>query len=166
MNLIIKSQKFGEKTIFIDDEDFKLVSKYRWYIKKDDNTFYARAFNSKRKGGDGKKMTMHRLLMGFPKFPKCVDHIDGNGLNNKRSNLRETTQAFNAANSCKPKNNKTGYKGVHFEKTRKKYRVRIGVNYKRIDGGFFDTAIEAAKKYNELAKLHFGEFARLNNICQ
>lgn len=161
MKLIIKSPKYGMHEIIIDDSDYHLVSKYKWYVLRDGRTLYARAFNGISRGGNGEKISMHRLLMGFP---NCVDHIDGNGLNNQRSNLRSTTQALNMQNSSMHKNNKSGYKGVYFSKTRNKYRVRIGINYKKLDGGFFDTAIEAGKKYNELAKIHFGEFAKLNPV--
>ena len=104
-------------------------------------------------------------MLGF--VPKCgVDHIDGNTSNNKWSNLRECNQSQNGANSKKPKNNTSEYKGVSFTKDKKvrPWRAAIRVNKKAIHGGYFETKNEAAVAYNAMAIKYYGEFAKLNNI--
>ncbi len=87
---------------------------------------------------------------------KDIDHIDGNRLNNNIENLREATHQQNMQNSKIQKNNKSGYKGVHFNKRSKKWRAKI--QGKLI--GSFDTPELAYEAYQEKAKIIFGEFNR------
>jgi hypothetical protein len=133
----------------IDDVDFDLVSKYRWYKNK---VGYAVNDTHTRK-------SLHRLLMSFPK--SGVDHINKNKLDNRRSNLRVCNQSQNTANSAKRTTNTSGFKGISFEKRNPnmKWVVNLTKNYKHIYGGAFRTKHEAAKRYSELAKELFGEFA-------
>lgn len=103
---------------------------------------------------------MHRLMIGVNK--KCiVDHIDRNGLNNQRVNLREATPLISTINREFNKNS-TGYKGVYYSGN--KYRARIGVGYKLIELGSFNDIISAAKAYNLAAIKHHGKIAVLNVI--
>lgn len=109
---------------------------------------------------------MHRLIMGFPKH-MVVDHIDGDGLNNRRSNLRLVTRAQNnrKSNSVLPRHNKSGFRGVCLEKSSKKWCAFIrtaDVNRKQTRIGRFKTAEEAARAYDQAAKKFHGEFATLN----
>ena len=93
-----------------------------------------------------------------------IDHKDGNGLNNQKSNLRLITHTQNCMNRDKNKNNTSGYKGVHWHKNYKKWGVQIRVNGKCKSLGYYDTKKEAAQVYNEGVKKYFGEVAKTNEI--
>lgn len=161
MELIIVSKKYGTHTVYFDKKDNQLVESVTWQIHKGKCTFYARGWLRPR----SKKNTvrMHRLLMGV-KEGELVDHIDHNGLNNRRINLRIVTQSQNSQNMKVPRDGLTGFKGVTFVKNKKLFHARIRVNGKLISGGRTKDIIVAAKKYNELALKHFGEYAYLNII--
>lgn len=94
----------------------------------------------------------------------CVDHIDGNPLNNCKNNLRICTQAENQMNRGKTKNNKSGCKGVYWAKQLKKWKSQITINNKQKHLGYYNCPIEAAKAYNSAALLYHKEFAKLNTI--
>jgi len=103
---------------------------------------------------------MHRQLLTPPQG-QCIDHINGNGLDSRRANLRFATAAQNAWNS-KKRSPRSTYKGVWFAKDKNKFRAAIGHNKKRIHLGYFDSPIDAAKAYDIAAKKHHGRFARTN----
>lgn len=90
---------------------------------------------------------------------ECADHIDGNPLNNCRSNLRLATPAENARNRGKQRDNTSGFKGVHWNKQRRNWRAQIKINQKGIHLGVFDTPEEAYAAYCKAAKELHGEFA-------
>jgi len=144
------------KVALVDDEDFPFVSRYKWCVAKRGRNFYAVAQIAK-----GESVLMHALIMG--EKPGCIrDHINGNGLDNRRSNLRFARHAQNMANRSTSKNNKCGFKGVRKHQRCDKFIAEIRKNGKRYYGGLFPTAEDAARAYDALAaKLH-GEFARLN----
>ncbi len=102
---------------------------------------------------------MHQLLLPDATI---ADHIDGDGLNNRRSNLRPASEAQNAAHARKGKNNTSGFKGVDQNGGRSSWRARILVNGKSLYLGRFSTKEEAARAYDAAALVHFGEFAILN----
>lgn len=141
--------KFRFKLATIDQRDLKLISKYFWYGNKKgkDIIYAATKINSKM-------IYMHNLIMQ----EKYIDHIDHNGLNNTRKNLRIATPQQNSFNSRKLKNTKNKYKGVYFHKICNKFQVQI--QGKSI--GYFKNEIDAAVVYDEKAKELFGEFACLN----
>lgn len=146
----------GEITL-VDDADFEFLNQFRWYA----NRGYATRTTD--------KALMHKLIMGVPKLVKGdkrieVDHEDTSKLNNQRSNLRLVTSSQNKMNSPLRKDSTTGYKGVSLDKAGRGFETYIWVNKKKRFLGYFDTAVKAAKAYNEAAKEHFGEFARLNEI--
>ena len=91
-----------------------------------------------------------------------VDHIDGNSLNNRRSNLRICTPRQNTANRAKTRNGTSRFKGVHFCTRDRKWRAQIGVDGARRFIGDFDDEVEAARAYDRKAAELFGEFAYLN----
>ena len=135
----------------VDDEDYDEVSKWKWYAawQKNSNAFYAR----KRSG------YLHRFLMGYGKGDtRMVDHRDRNPLNNQRSNLRASNHVQNAGNQDVRKGNKSGYKGVYWHI---RDNIWIATCGKRHLGSFKDKK-DAAKAYDEAAKVAHGEFARLN----
>lgn len=144
----------GKKTI-IDDQDFDRISKYKWCIHCD--SYAVTSIN-------GKIVMMHRFLLKTPEGFD-TDHINGNKLDNRRSNLRIVTRSQNMANTRIRRSNKSGYKGVFYFKfghRSKRWKAKIKVNYKMIDLGYFLTKEEAAKVYNLAAVKHFGEYALLN----
>ena len=101
---------------------------------------------------------MHREIIKVPDN-LVVDHINHNGLDNRKANLRPATKAQNAWNR---KIHTGKFKGVTWSKGRKKWFVRLRCAGKRISIGFFDDQIEAAKAYDEAAKKYRGQFAVLN----
>ncbi len=104
---------------------------------------------------------MHRVIKGA-KAGQSVDHVNGNGLDNRRSNLRLCAHAENLRNRKIHKNNKSGFKGVRKRKESSLWRAEIRSNHKFYFLGNFHSAEEAAHAYDAAAlKLH-GEFARLN----
>lgn len=90
---------------------------------------------------------------------ECIDHIDGDGLNNSFGNLRDATFAENLRNTKKCKRNTTGFKGVLLSSDRKKFISQIKVSGKSMHLGTFDSTEQAAIAYQQAAKKHFGSFA-------
>lgn len=115
----------GEQT-FIDDSDFELVCKYSWHSIYSHETVYARAEIN------GKLVSLHQLLFG-----KGADHVDRNGLNNQRNNLRAATVSQNNANRKLPKINTSGYRGVYWCKQRAKWKATISVAGRKCKLGSF-----------------------------
>ena len=144
---------------FIDDEDFELVSQYKWGANRDGNTYYA-ATNTSRKQPPRKHIKMHRLIMGA-KDGQLVDHINFNGLDNRKENLRFATVAENSHRQAVIKG-KSKYRGVCWDKARDKWVSRIRFNHTRITLGHFTSEIDAAKAYDAAASKYFGEFAFRN----
>lgn len=146
----------GKKTI-IDDEDFNTLSKFKWSFS---NGYAAKKITGNR------NLFLHTLVMN-PPAGKKVDHINGDSLDNRKSNLRICTQAQNLRNQKIGKRNKSGYKGVSYMKEGKRVKrwvVKIVLNYKQYHVGYFETKQEGAVAYNEAAKKYFGEFANLNKV--
>lgn len=161
MEIVCQHKKFGSIPFFIDEGDYLLIKPHKWLIKIVGGVPKYVYFNTYMPlKGRSKPTMLHNFLMG----KIGVDHIDRNGLNNCRLNLREATQSQNAKNQTKKVNNTSGFKGVFYDKRCNKYEASITVNYKKISAGRFDSKVGAAKKYNELAVKHHGEFAALNII--
>lgn len=106
---------------------------------------------------------MHREVMKVTKG-QFIDHKNGNGLDNQKSNLRLCSNQENSRNQRLKVSNTSGYKGVSWSKQLNNWAVQIRINGKKVHGGYFLDKEEAAKKYNELAKQYHGEFANLNII--
>lgn len=109
--LLLKSKKFGYNEVFIDIADVETVSKYQWYANKKKNSFYCQT--SYYEDGIKKNMKLHRLITNCPRN-KIVDHIDRNGLNNTRKNLRIVDHVINNRN--KSYKNKQFVNGIHYNK--------------------------------------------------
>jgi len=144
------------KFALVDDGDYDYLNQWKWRI---DPKGYA--LRTKKINGKQKILFIHRVIMNLPSGIR-VDHKDGNALNNQRSNLRECTAEQNQRNRGKQRNNKSGYKGVFFDKARRKWRAMIGMNGRLIHLGFFIDKVDAAKAYDRAALKYFGEFAWLN----
>ncbi len=151
------------QTAIIDSEDTALVSTYKWQARRDSKRpehWYA--ITTIRDGERRRKtLLLHRLLLNTPPGTQ-VDHKDGDGLNNRRSNLRIATNAQNCMNQPPPSNNTSGYKGVSYHKARRKWQAKIRVNRKDLYLGLFIDPKDAALAYDAKAKEVFGEFAWLN----
>ena len=146
------------KVALVDDEDFESLNQFKWSATKIGNTFYA--VRNIRVDGKRTPQYMHGAIMKG----KGIDHRDGNGCNNQKSNLRFCTKSKNAMNMRKQENTSSIYKGVYFNKPARKWLASIGINGKPIHLGCFDSEIEAAKAYNAKAIEFFCEFANLNVI--
>jgi hypothetical protein len=123
----------------------------------------------RRIGIDGVRYKAHRLawLHFYGDWPsKVLDHIDGDPSNNAISNLRECSMSQNIANAKRRVDNTSGFKGVYFSNyhkhRRKPWRARLTVKGKKIVTCGYPTAEEAHERYKELAREHFGEFARFD----
>ena len=111
---------------------------------------------------NNKKIILSRFIMNY-NGNLFIDHIDGNIMNNRRSNLRIATYMENNANAKKRKNTTSKYKGVS-QYIKGQWQAYIHKNKKRYTLGFFNTEKEAAQAYNTKAVELFGEFARLNEL--
>lgn len=108
----------------------------------------------------GKTVYLHRLIMKAP-AGTVVDHINGDTLDNRKSNLRLCLHKENIRNQRNHPDKWQKYRGVDFMKVKNKYRARITVDKKEIHLGVFDTAIEASKVYSKAAKYYFGNFVKI-----
>jgi hypothetical protein len=149
--------------VLVDNKDFKGLSKFSWHSQKNKNTYYAVTKPWVKGTGKCKTIYMHRFLTEAEKG-MVVDHIDGNGLNNQRDNLRVCTQTQNMMNRGKQLNNSSGYKGVVKHPLCNKWMTRIKVGSKHIYLGLYMTKEEAAQVYNDAAINYYGEYATLNSI--
>ena len=145
-----------------DVNDYHEIKHFKWYAHRRGNTYYASATRTIH--GVRKMIHMHRMIMSPIPEGKEIDHIDGNGLNNTRENLRFVTHQQNCMNTRIHKQKSSKYKGVYWCKGKKKYLVKIWVNKKGIHLGYFHDEKEAAKKYNQVVYELFGNLAYLNEI--
>ncbi len=147
----------GLKAI-VDAEDYERVNKLKWSFSSIGNTKYL----SNRKMVD-RKVThtlLHRFIINA-EASQLVDHINGDGLDNRKENLRIATKAQNSMNSKLHSRNTTGYRGVAYVPKADRYQARLCRFGKKITGKFRRSAIEAAHDYKEIALRVHGEFVRL-----
>ena len=137
------------------DLEFDGIAKSRcWQYHKQG---YASGWNKKL----NKNEYMHRVVMNAPEGME-VDHIDGDKLDNRKMNLRICTKSENSFAKNLTKDGHTSkYRGVTWNKKRKKWIAQIMINQKRINLGGYNTEEEAAQVYNKYAQEHFGQFSRL-----
>lgn len=149
------------QTAIVDDEDFAALSRFNWFAKRDKHTWYA-ARTSSRLDGPRKTLRMHREILGTRDPAALVDHKDGDGLNNVRSNLRIATPLQNARNVLRSTRMKRGAcKGV--QDVPSGFVARIRINKRLVYLGTFSTEQLASAAYNSAALRHFGEFAAVNS---
>lgn len=141
------------KVAIVDKEDYEWLSRYKWYASESGGKFYACRKNRRA-------VYMHREIVGAPKG-MVVDHIDGNELNNRRSNLRVCTVSQNHQNRRRT-GGRSKYKGVHLDKKLNKWVAAITLKGRYFHIGYFDDEREAARAYDKKATALFGEFAYLN----
>lgn len=157
LEIEISSKKYPGLVATVDDEDAEIVSIVRtWCVRRGYNTFYATGhpLGSPK----GTMVEMHRLIL-----PDSVqaDHIDGNGLNNQRSNVRPATPSQNGANRPRPnRNNTLGFRGI--KRNGSGWSAQIRILGKRTHLGTFRTPEEAARAYDAKAIEAWGSFATTN----
>lgn len=137
----------------VDDDVYSVISRYGWYAKKGlrNKTYYASAWV------DGRQVHMHRLIVGLgPGRIPQVDHVNGDGLDNRKVNLRVATASQNAMNR-----RTNGVKGVS-RRPNGRWQADLKMNGRHHYLGVYDTPEEAARAYDTAARQHFGEWARTN----
>lgn len=151
---------------YADDNDSELIKGYNWkMITRNENSRIRNyVVTTVRINGRSKKIWLHRLLMGNVQKGMVVDHIDGDGLDNRRSNLRVCTVSQNSMNSHTNKSGSSKYKGVSFIGAKLRFRATILKDGKSKHLGLFNNEVDAAEAYNKAAMELFGEFAKLNII--
>lgn len=150
MKIPLRSKKFPNLFVIIDDADYERVNQFKWYVldnNRNGKTFYALRHNKPR--------LLHRFLLNLTDATQHVDHINGNGLDCRRENLRIATRTENARNRRFTKN-KTGYMGVY--KVVDRYQASVRINGKNKSLGYFKTPEEASEAREAFARLEFGEF--------
>ena len=145
----------------VDPADYADLSRYKWRLRKTKgkNVLYAER-SIRRPDGKYTRLLMHRQLIE-PPAGYVIDHINGNGLDNRRANLRPATAAQNAWNA-KKRNPRSGYKGVWLAGDKNLWRAAIVCDGQRRHLGYFKDKREAAKAYDEAAIIFHGDFAVLN----
>lgn len=155
----ISTEMYPNTFTKIDKVDFDRVSNYKWH--KNSSGYAGRCTTLYGRGGLKICYLLHRDILN-PQPKQWIDHINGDRLDNRRSNIRICTPSQNNMN-IGPINGRK-YKGVFKTKHGVTYEAKIGFNNKTIYLGCFDSQQKAARAYNVAAKLYFGEFARLNNV--
>ncbi len=138
----------------VDDKNFQDLNTHKWFANC--NGYAARMV-------DRRISFMHREVLLTPEG-LYTDHINGDRLDNRRCNLRICSNRQNFLNRKLEIRNKSGYKGVCWNKQNNKWQAKIEINDKKIYLGFFLNKLEAARAYNVGAKKYFGDFARLNDL--
>jgi|SRR5882757_8260471 len=144
------------ESMLVDDKDFEWASKIKWKALKNHGKGSIKTYAAMP---GTKSQLAHRLLLDAPKGI-LVDHIDGDGLNNQRSNLRLCTNSQNHANLGKYPSNVLSYKGIY--RNGKYFWANLGCNRKYAKMGPFDTEDDVALAYDVMAVLAFDEFAKTN----
>lgn len=162
----------------VDPDMFYEVSKYKWYARKSTRTYYATS--TQYQNGIRCDLHMHRLIMAFelnkassnpknlssvlchPSSGLFIDHINGDGFDNRKANLRLATSTQNNYNRRITSRRTSKYKGVDYRPSKKAYRARITVNKRKIHLGHFPDEISAARAYDTAARKYHKEFAVLN----
>lgn len=155
------------KVTVVDDDVYEWASQHKWFaIYHHDNWYAVRNVRIEGALSRNKRQIierLHRVIVGAVRGQK-TDHKDGDGLNNRRYNLRVCTQTQNLRNQKLRRSNTTGYKGVVYDKATDKFRAQIGVDGRKIALGSFESPAEAARSYDAAAIKYFGEFAKPNSI--
>ncbi len=142
----------------VDDADYDQLVVHEWKAYRDHRTgkYYA------GRRSQGRVITLASAVLGTPPAGLEIDHKNGDGLLNTRSNLRFATRTEQQRNRRKQKNNTSGFKGVDWFKKLHKWRAKIKVNRVQRLIGYYDSKEAAAKAYDNQALELFGDFAVLN----
>ena len=150
----------------VDDEGFDLLSQWRWHASGKDGRFYAERNSYGPNLKPHLHLKMHRVILGLEQGDKRVaDHINGNGLDNRRANLRICTQAENIRNRRLDRRKSitsSRYKGVRLHKATGKWLAAIRFEDRVYSLGYFSEEVEAARAYDAKARELHGDFAFVN----
>lgn len=131
----------------VDDKDYEWINQCKWHVfPNNSGSMYAFASKQKFDGKKHHRLIMHRVINKTPAGFE-TDHINGNGLDNRRSNLRSVTRSQNMLNRKRNKKSSSKYKGVYWHKQHRKWIANIQINKKRIFIGLFKKELDAAKAY-------------------
>jgi len=148
----------------VDDADYDWLNQWKWCVTGTSGSFYA-VRNSPKKKGISHQIFMHREILGLEyKDGRKADHSNHNTLDNRRENLRDCTHQQNLMNQKLQKNKTSKYKGVCWDKSRKKWTAYLKIKGERKNLGRFNAEKQAALAYNNAAKKYHGDFAYLNKI--
>ncbi len=145
----------------VDPADYTRLAEYKWHANRSRTTFYAQRKKWLPELKKEVTVRMHRHILNVPDN-LLVDHINGNGLDNRRANLRPATHSQNTCNIGKYQLSRSRYKGVTWHKARRRWNARIRSNRRTISLGYFDNELDAAKAYDVAAREHHRQFARPN----
>lgn len=144
----------------VDDEDAeRVIAAGPWFVMEQCRGELARRYAIRRSGK--RTVYMHRLIMDAPAGME-VDHVNGDGLDNRRENLRLCTRAENRRNQRKAAGLSSRFKGVDWHKGRHRWRAQIEQDRRARYLGHFNDEADAARAYDKAARELFGEFANLN----
>lgn len=150
------------KFALVDNEDYEYINQWKWYHN---GRYAARGKYYKKICGKptSRIIFMHRIINKTPDDMR-TDHINGEKLDNRKSNLRPCSNSENSMNKISQKNSSSKFKGVSRHRINKKWQTHIKINGKGKYLGCFTSEKQAAQAYNVAAKELFGEFAKLNII--
>lgn len=145
----------------VDETNYRALAAYKWYAywSPSNKTYYARR-NQTEKGGKRVTVLMHRVVLSA-QAGKEIDHINGNGTDNRKTNLRVATCSQNCQNQTAKASNKCGFKGVCLHPRNRNWVAKIMREGRSYHIGVFDTPEEASAAYAEAAKRLHGDFANL-----
>ncbi len=147
--------------VVIDDADLPLLGDRRWVAMRSDDRFYAAQRELGRRTDPRHFVLLHRFLLSAPKGA-WVDHINGDSLDCRRTNLRFATPSQNAANGRAHKDGSSRFKGVSLVRKTGKWKAQIRIPTGTRSLGQFESETEAAVVYDQAARQRYGEFARPN----
>lgn len=148
----------GGHSAIVDLEDYKWARHFKWTHYSSGRSHYASAYSP----ATGKRFAMHRTIAGAEPG-QLVDHRNGNGLDNRKSNLRIATYSQNAMNR-RHRSKSSRFKGVVFDEGRNTWLARVRKDGRYVIVGRFDLEEDAAAAYNHAALQEYGEFAWINPL--
>ncbi|MEK6861476.1 MAG: AP2 domain-containing protein [Nanoarchaeota archaeon] len=160
MKTIILSQN---KVALVDDKDFEWLNQWKWYYGSRDYAIRKKHIHLGKYRYKTESILMHREIMKVSRGI-FIDHINGNGIDNRKQNLRIATQQQNMCNSKTRSDNTSGYRGVWWDEYHKKWAAEIHFNNKKKTIGRYEDIKNAAKAYNDASLKYHGEYGRLNQI--